>query len=64
MESCAWTQRQQKILEKAMQVYPRGVDDRWDKIADSVPGKTKVSTVKTCYGGSDVMRFLSVESTP
>eukprot|EP00057_Strongylocentrotus_purpuratus_P020545 XP_011675019.1 PREDICTED: dnaJ homolog subfamily C member 1 [Strongylocentrotus purpuratus] len=40
-ESCAWSQRQQKVLEKAMQVYPRSVDDRWDKIADSVPGKTK-----------------------
>ena len=42
VENCAWTQRQQKILEKAMQAFPRGLDDRWDKIADAVPGKTKV----------------------
>ncbi|XP_071477537.1 dnaJ homolog subfamily C member 1-like [Diadema antillarum] len=41
VESCAWTQRQQKILEKAMQVFPRGSEGRWDKIADTVPGKTK-----------------------
>ncbi|XP_072031966.1 dnaJ homolog subfamily C member 1-like [Amphiura filiformis] len=41
VESCSWTQRQQKVLEKALSVYPKGTDARWDKIADSVPGKSK-----------------------
>lgn len=38
-----WTQNQQKLLELALQQYPRGTTERWDKIAKVVPGKTKVS---------------------
>lgn len=37
-----WTQNQQKLLEQALQQYPRGTSERWDKIAKVVPGKTKV----------------------
>lgn len=37
-----WSQEQQKALEAAIQKYPkRGNEDRWIKIANSVPGKTK-----------------------
>ncbi|KAH1015555.1 hypothetical protein HUJ05_013263 [Dendroctonus ponderosae] len=36
-----WSQVQQKALEEALPKYPKGVLDRWDKIADHVPGKTK-----------------------
>lgn len=41
-----WTQNQQRLLELALQQYPRGTAERWDKIAKVVPGKNKVS----CYG--------------
>lgn len=35
-----WTQEQQKALEAAIQKYPKGGnEDRWVKIANSVPGK-------------------------
>ncbi|XP_022080149.1 dnaJ homolog subfamily C member 1-like [Acanthaster planci] len=37
----SWSQRQQKILEKALTVYGKGVAERWEKIAEAVPGKTK-----------------------
>lgn len=37
-----WTQNQQKLLEMALQQYPKGTSDRWDKIAKCVPGKSKV----------------------
>lgn len=37
-----WTQNQQKLLELALQQFPRGTTERWDKIAMVVPGKTKV----------------------
>lgn len=38
----SWTQEQQKALEAAIQKYPkRGNEDRWIKIANNVPGKTK-----------------------
>lgn len=37
-----WSQEQQKALEAAIQKYPKGGnEDRWMKIANSVPGKTK-----------------------
>ncbi|XP_059119622.1 dnaJ homolog subfamily C member 1 isoform X1 [Peromyscus eremicus] len=37
----AWTQSQQKLLELALQQYPKGASDRWDKIAKCVPSKSK-----------------------
>lgn len=40
-----WTQNQQKLLEMALQQYPKGTSDRWDKIAKCVPGKSKVCLV-------------------
>ncbi|XP_012499597.1 PREDICTED: dnaJ homolog subfamily C member 1-like [Propithecus coquereli] len=36
-----WTQGQQKLLELALQQYPKGSSDRWDKIARCVPSKSK-----------------------
>lgn len=43
-ECAVWTQKQQKLLELALQQFPRGTPERWDRIAKVVPGKTKVST--------------------
>ncbi|KAG0205307.1 hypothetical protein BGX28_003061 [Mortierella sp. GBA30] len=39
-----WTAAEQKLLEAGMKTYPpswQGEGDRWDKIAESVPGRTK-----------------------
>ncbi|XP_062843939.1 dnaJ homolog subfamily C member 1 [Trichomycterus rosablanca] len=36
-----WTQNQQRLLELALQQYPRGTAERWDKISKVVPGKSK-----------------------
>ncbi|XP_007934598.1 dnaJ homolog subfamily C member 1 [Orycteropus afer afer] len=36
-----WSQNQQKLLELALQQYPKGSSDRWDKIAKCVPSKSK-----------------------
>ncbi|XP_029444579.1 dnaJ homolog subfamily C member 1 isoform X2 [Rhinatrema bivittatum] len=40
-----WTQNQQKLLELALQQYPKGTSERWDKIAKYVPGKSKEECV-------------------
>uniref|UniRef100_A0A8D0CE64 DnaJ homolog subfamily C member 1 n=1 Tax=Salvator merianae TaxID=96440 RepID=A0A8D0CE64_SALMN len=40
-----WTQNQQKLLELALQQYPKGATERWDKIAKCVPGKSKEECV-------------------
>jgi len=36
-----WTQEQQKAMENALAKFPKGCIDRWDCIAECVPGKTK-----------------------
>ncbi|KAJ3649237.1 hypothetical protein Zmor_020990 [Zophobas morio] len=36
-----WSQVHQKALEEALARYPKGCAERWDKIADCVPNKTK-----------------------
>jgi len=38
----AWTQIQQKQLESALSQVPKSASDRWDRIAELVPDKTKV----------------------
>ncbi|ROT68300.1 putative dnaJ-like subfamily C member 1-like [Penaeus vannamei] len=37
----AWNTIQQKALEKALKQFPKGTDQRWDRIAKAVPEKTK-----------------------
>ena len=36
-----WTQIQQKELELAIKSFPKGTEERWDRIASKVGGKTK-----------------------
>ncbi|XP_063741093.1 dnaJ homolog subfamily C member 1 isoform X2 [Eleginops maclovinus] len=40
-EPGVWTQNQQKLLELALQQFPRGTVERWDRIAKVVPGRSK-----------------------
>lgn len=40
-DAAVWTQNQQKLLELALQQFPRGTAERWDRIAKVVPGKSK-----------------------
>ncbi|XP_077979186.1 dnaJ homolog subfamily C member 1-like [Glandiceps talaboti] len=39
--SKGWAQNQQKLLEVSLSKFPKSTPERWDKIAASVPGKTK-----------------------
>ena len=41
-DSDLWSQNQQVILEWALRQYPKGTDQRWEKVADHIPGKNKV----------------------
>jgi DnaJ family protein C protein 1 len=38
-----WMQNQQKAFEWGLAQFPKGTPDRWDKIAEHITGKTKVS---------------------
>lgn len=42
-EGDSWTQNQQMVLEWALRHFPKGTDKRWDKIAEQISGKTKVT---------------------
>lgn len=54
-----WTQNQQKLLELALQQYPKGSSDRWDKIAKCVPSKSKVG--EAGKGGGPYSGFRATE---
>ncbi|XP_041848512.1 dnaJ homolog subfamily C member 1 isoform X2 [Melanotaenia boesemani] len=41
VSAATWTQNQQKLLELALQQFPRGTTERWERIAKVVPMKTK-----------------------
>ncbi len=41
-DDSGWSQYQQKQLEWALSHYTKNMDDRWDKVALAVPGKSKV----------------------
>ncbi|KAI3374712.1 hypothetical protein L3Q82_021024 [Scortum barcoo] len=51
-DTVIWTQNQQKLLELALQQFPRGTTERWDRIAKVVPGKTKVRSETGTATGS------------
>ncbi|XP_058264509.1 dnaJ homolog subfamily C member 2 [Hemibagrus wyckioides] len=41
-----WTTEEQKLLEQALKTYPVNTPERWDKIAATVPGRTKKDCMK------------------
>lgn len=40
-----WNKNQQTILEWALRQYPKGTEQRWEKIAEHLPGKSKEDCV-------------------
>ncbi|XP_045491741.1 uncharacterized protein F54F2.9 [Colias croceus] len=52
-----WSQTQQKALESALAKYPKGgAGDRWAKIANSVPGKSKEECMQRCKYLSEMLK--------
>ena len=41
-----WTADEQKLLEQAMRTYSANEPDRWDKIAECIPCRTKKDCMK------------------
>jgi DnaJ homolog subfamily C member 2 len=41
-----WTKEEQAILEQAIKTYPVSTPDRWDRIAECIPNRTKKECLK------------------
>lgn len=45
-EQNAWTAEEQRLLEQALKTYPSNTPERWDRIADCVPNRSKKDCMK------------------
>jgi DnaJ family protein C protein 2 len=45
-ESKPWTKEEQALLEQAIKTFPNTTPDRWDRIAECVPNRTKKECLK------------------
>jgi len=41
VEAKTWTKEEQSLLEQAIKTYPVSTPDRWDRIAECIPNRTK-----------------------
>lgn len=41
-----WTAEEQKMLEQALITFPKDTAKRWDRIGESIPGRTKEECVR------------------
>lgn len=41
-----WTSVEQQLLEQALKSYPASTPERWDRIAECIPGRTKKDCIK------------------
>ncbi|VDK72574.1 unnamed protein product [Litomosoides sigmodontis] len=51
-----WSNYDQRLFETALQEFPKGTADRWDKIANCVPNKTKQQCIERFKYLSEMVR--------
>ncbi|KAM3724852.1 Uncharacterized protein ACO02O_07965 [Dirofilaria immitis] len=51
-----WSDYDQRLFETALQEFPKGTTDRWDKIANCVPNKTKQQCIERFKYLSEMVR--------
>ncbi|NP_997976.1 dnaJ homolog subfamily C member 2 [Danio rerio] len=44
--AAAWTTEEQKLLEQALKTYPVSTAERWERISEAVPGRSKKDCMK------------------
>lgn len=48
-----WTAEEQKSLEQSLKTFPANTPDRWDRISESVPTRSKKDCMKRYKVGAD-----------
>lgn len=51
-----WTNDEQQQLEQALKKFPAGTDERWDRIAEAIPSRSKKDCMKR-YKVSGIVTF-------
>jgi DnaJ family protein C protein 2 len=41
-----WTADEQRLLEQALKTYPASLSDRWERIAEAIPNRSKKECMK------------------
>jgi hypothetical protein len=57
MNPAQWTAEEQKLLEQAMKTFGASTPDRWDRIAESIPNRSKKDCMKR-YKVHCITQFL------
>jgi len=60
IEGRAWTAAEQALLENAMRLVDKSVSDRWDKIAEMIPSRSKKEVIARV---KDVKKKLSASTS-
>lgn len=55
-DAALWSQDEQKIFEWTLNLYPKGTSERWERIAEHLPEKTKVLLILNCSGTFRMLR--------
>ncbi|KAJ8925818.1 hypothetical protein NQ315_009668 [Exocentrus adspersus] len=55
-----WTTSEQQLLEQALKTYPSSTPERWDRIAECIPNRTKKECMKRYKELVETMAFSSL----
>ncbi|XP_052094861.1 uncharacterized protein F54F2.9-like [Mytilus californianus] len=62
-DSDGWNKNLQTILEWALRQHPKGTDQRWDKIAQHIPGKSKEDCIVRFKYLADLVKKKKEQNT-
>uniref|UniRef100_A0A8R1E006 DnaJ homolog subfamily C member 1 n=1 Tax=Caenorhabditis japonica TaxID=281687 RepID=A0A8R1E006_CAEJA len=57
-----WSQEEQKVFEKALQKFPKGTDERWERISEEIGTKSKKQVMVRFKQLSEMIRKKKTEN--